>query len=100
MSQMPGAGELQTLHLLGANYCQEPNGNNIFDVTYGAISSCFGFFGCCFFFNYIGFYFYYRNVVNLLLRLDLSKLAGATPSKLLETWLIPSSQITSICQFM
>lgn len=59
-----------------------------------------GFLVVVFFFNYIGFYFYYRNVVNLLLRLDLSKLAGATPSKLLETWLIPSSQITSICQFM
>lgn len=44
--------------------------------------------------------FFYRNVVNPLLLLDLSKPAGATPSKHLETWPIPSSRITSTCRFM
>lgn len=97
---MPGAGELQTFPHLGANHCQEPNGNNTLDVTCSVIPSCLGVFFVLFRFNYIGFYFCYRNAVNLLLLLDLSKPAGATPSKPLETWPIPSSPITSTCQFM
>lgn len=44
--------------------------------------------------------FGHRNMANLLLLLALSKPAGATPSKRLETWPIPLSLTTSTCQFM
>lgn len=39
-------------------------------------------------------------MANLLSLLALSKPAGATPSKRLETWLIPLSLTISTCQFM
>lgn len=45
-------------------------------------------------------FFPHRNVANLLSLLALSRPAGTTPSKLLETWPTPSSLIISTCQFM
>lgn len=58
--------------------------------NYSVLQGCASFVFCLF----------CRNVANHLLHLALSKLAGATPSKLLETWLTPLSLTTSTCRFM
>lgn len=97
MPQVPGSGELQTLSFSprelnpgreAHNWEQEYN--HLPDIhKYSTTPSVFFIL-----------YFFYRNVENLRSLLALSRPAGATPSKLLETWLIPSSQIISTCQFM